>query len=253
MEGKTSNLELYEKVRGVPNNAKKEIKGGKLNGKTDINPVWRIKVLTEQFGQCGIGWYTEPLRCWVEAGAKGEVAVFFELNLYVKTAEGWSKPIFGTGGSMLVDTQKGALVTNDDAYKMAETDAISVACKKLGIGADVYWEADKTKYDKSGDDGKPSENPRPSSPSSTSSDEAKSVSEIINGFGKGKDFDSSKNTQNISAVAAAIGLDLSKSANSQKIKELITKYAPSGLSKDLSETAFFSVISEICDGTQSKA
>ena len=30
---------------------------------------------------------------------------------------------------------------------MAYTDAISVACKALGVGADVYWQADRTKYD----------------------------------------------------------------------------------------------------------
>ena len=30
---------------------------------------------------------------------------------------------------------------------MATTDAISVACKQLGVGANVYWQADKTKYD----------------------------------------------------------------------------------------------------------
>lgn len=29
---------------------------------------------------------------------------------------------------------------------MALTDAISVACKALGIGADVYWDKDSTKY-----------------------------------------------------------------------------------------------------------
>lgn len=31
---------------------------------------------------------------------------------------------------------------------MALTDALSVACKALGIAADVYWDKDKTKYDK---------------------------------------------------------------------------------------------------------
>ena len=35
---------------------------------------------------------------------------------------------------------------NDEAFKMAETDALSVACKKLGIGADIYWAGDNTKY-----------------------------------------------------------------------------------------------------------
>ena len=29
---------------------------------------------------------------------------------------------------------------------MALTDAMSVACKALGVAADVYWQADKTKY-----------------------------------------------------------------------------------------------------------
>lgn len=50
------NLELYNKVRNVPQEAKKEIKGGRLKGMTDINPMWRIKTLTEQFGICGMGW-----------------------------------------------------------------------------------------------------------------------------------------------------------------------------------------------------
>lgn len=30
---------------------------------------------------------------------------------------------------------------------MALTDALSVACKSLGLGADIYWEADVNKYD----------------------------------------------------------------------------------------------------------
>ena len=54
------NLDLYQKVRSVPDSAKKTIKGGRTSGMTDINPMWRIKVLTEQFGPCGIGWYLHP-------------------------------------------------------------------------------------------------------------------------------------------------------------------------------------------------
>ena len=44
------NLAIYNAVRNVPENAKKPIAGGPLKGKTDINPMWRIKALTEQFG-----------------------------------------------------------------------------------------------------------------------------------------------------------------------------------------------------------
>ena len=145
------NLELYEKFRAVPESAKRRIAGGKLSGKTDINPMWRIKALTEAFGACGVGWYYTVEREWTEAGAGGEVGAFCDILLYVKTENGeWSKPICGTGGSMLVTTEKGKAVTNDEAFKMARTDAFSVACKQLGVGADVYWDGDATKYTKAG-------------------------------------------------------------------------------------------------------
>ena len=35
---------------------------------------------------------------------------------------------------------------DDEAYKKAYTDAISVACKALGFAADVYYREDETKY-----------------------------------------------------------------------------------------------------------
>ena len=138
-------LDLYNSVRSVPDNAKKPIAAGKLRGKTDINPVWRIKVLTEQFGPCGIGWGYKIDKLWHLPAANGEIAAFCDITLwYIR--DGKRGEIPGTGGSMLVDTQKGNLTTNDDAFKMALTDAISVAAKALGVAADVYWDADATKY-----------------------------------------------------------------------------------------------------------
>ena len=47
---------------------------------------------------------------------------------------------------MFVAKERNGLYTSDECYKMALTDAISVACKALGFGADVYWQADRTKY-----------------------------------------------------------------------------------------------------------
>jgi hypothetical protein len=44
------NLYIYNKVAEVPKNAQKLIGAGRLKGMTDINPMWRIKALTEQFG-----------------------------------------------------------------------------------------------------------------------------------------------------------------------------------------------------------
>ena len=139
-------LTIYEKCKAVPAEAKKTITAGQLKGYTDINPMWRIKKLTELFGACGIGWYYEQLEKWSETLANGEVCVFVEIALYIKQDGEWSKPIFGTGGSKLVSLEKKGAYVNDEAYKMATTDAISVACKQLGMGADVYWSADNTKY-----------------------------------------------------------------------------------------------------------
>ena len=142
-------MEVYDKVRSVPENAQKTITGGRLNGKTDINPMWRIKTLTEVFGMCGVGWYYDVLDKRLEKADSGEVAAFVDIHLYVSTGDGqWSKPIFGTGGSMFIAKDKNGLYTSDECFKMALTDAISVSCKALGVGADIYWDKDKTKYDR---------------------------------------------------------------------------------------------------------
>lgn len=139
-------LELYERLRAVPDSAKREISAGRLKGKTDINPMWRIKALTEAFGPCGFGWKYKITREWLETGANNEVSAFVDIELYVKHNGEWSEAIPGTGGAAFVAKEKNGLYTSDECYKMALTDAISVACKALGMGADVYWQADSTKY-----------------------------------------------------------------------------------------------------------
>lgn len=142
-----ANLELYNAVREVPKEAQKPIAAGRLKGMTDINPMWRIKVLTEQFGICGIGWYPEMVRNWLETGANGEITANVEIKLYIKQGNEWSKGIPGIGGSKFVAKENSGLYTDDECYKKAYTDAVSVACKALGIGADVYFAKDSTKYD----------------------------------------------------------------------------------------------------------
>lgn len=140
------NLDIYNAVRCVPEDAKKPIVGGRLKGKTDINPMWRIKALTEQFGPCGIGWYYKPVNKWIESHGD-EVCAFVDIELFIKVNGEWSMPISGTGGNMLAQKEKSGIYVSDECFKMATTDALSVACKQLGIGADVYWEEDRTKYD----------------------------------------------------------------------------------------------------------
>lgn len=142
------NLTIYNEVRSVPDSAKRRIEAGRLKGKTDINPMWRIKALTEKFGPCGFGWKYVITDKRLEQGANGEVAAFLDIDLFVKADGVWSDAIPGTGGSAFVAKEKNGPYTSDECFKMALTDAISVACKMLGFGADVYWEADKSKYDK---------------------------------------------------------------------------------------------------------
>lgn len=141
------NLELYEKVREVPENAQKIIGGGRLKGFTDINPMWRYKVLTENFGPCGIGWYYKIVDHWIDK-TETETTANVMIELFIKVDGEWSQPITGVGGSKLVAQERNGLQVSDECYKMATTDAISVACKCLGVGADIYWSQDSTKYTK---------------------------------------------------------------------------------------------------------
>lgn len=140
------NMRIYNQVRTVPEEAKREIAAGRLKGKTDINPMWRIKTLTEQFGICGIGWKYVITDKRLEAGADGEMSAFVDIDLFIKIGGEWSEAIPGMGGSAFVAKERNGLYTSDECFKMALTDAISVACKALGFGADVYWQADATKY-----------------------------------------------------------------------------------------------------------
>ncbi|MBR5285460.1 MAG: hypothetical protein IKU30_01045 [Clostridia bacterium] len=136
-------MALYERMRVVPKEAQKTIGAGRLKGMTDINPMWRIQKLTEEFGECGVGWWTKDVTFWLEPAANGEVIAFCSLWLHTKGRE----PSFGIGGSKMVAKETSGLYSDDECYKKAYTDAISVACKAFGMGADVYWAQGTTKYD----------------------------------------------------------------------------------------------------------
>lgn len=147
-----NNLEVWNKLKQPPPSALKPIMAGRLKGKSDINPQWRYQALTEQFGPCGIGWKFEVVKLWTEPASDGQVFAFAEVRLYV-TADpvdsrgAWSEAIPGIGGSLLLQKESGGIHANDEAYKMAVTDALGTAMKMLGVAADVYaglW--DGTKY-----------------------------------------------------------------------------------------------------------
>lgn len=139
------NLDIYNTLKQPPKEALRAIQGGRLAGKTDINPQWRYKAMTEQFGVCGIGWKYEIVRVFSEPADEGQIFAFAEVNLFIKQ-NNWSDPIPGYGGSMLVEKEKAGLHANDEGYKMAITDALSTTMKMLGVAADVYaglWDGAK--------------------------------------------------------------------------------------------------------------
>lgn len=148
-----NNLKIWDKYKAVPQNALKDFDNGNFKG-TDINTMWRMKCLTEEFGMCGIGWYYDIISINHEKVVEADtIMTFAEIKLYIKVDGEWSKGITGVGGNKMLTKTKpksdgsgGYYKASDEATKMAVTDAIGNACRNLGIGADIYWANDKTKY-----------------------------------------------------------------------------------------------------------
>lgn len=142
------NLSTWLAVCRPPETALKKIGGGRLKGMTDINPQWRYKAMTEQFGPVGFGWKYRVTERWEQRDTNGQVAVFVSVALQVKYKGEWSDDIHGSGGAMLIAEENKTdyetkekiktLYLSDEAYKMAETDALSVAMKQIGVAADIY-------------------------------------------------------------------------------------------------------------------
>ena len=115
----STNMNIYERCRSVPAEAQKQFNNGRFSG-TDINPMWRIKKLTELFGPSGIGWWTEDVKYWLEQGSDGTVAAFCSLSLRYVLGDKTSQPVHGIGGNVFIQKNR----TSDEAFKMAYTDAL---------------------------------------------------------------------------------------------------------------------------------
>ncbi len=144
----SNNMRIWNAVKRPPESALKQIKGGRLAGMTDIKPQWRYEAMTDLFGPVGDGWKFEIIDAHTELGSEDQLMCFVSVNLYYKKELGeWSAPIPGIGGSMLITKESKGLHSSDEGYKMALTDALSVAMKPLGVGAEIYFgNFDGTKY-----------------------------------------------------------------------------------------------------------
>lgn len=135
----TDNLRIWNQCKQVPTQHLKPIQAGRLKGKSDISPQWRMQIMTEMYGPCGVGWKYTIDRLWTEKGHGEEVFAFAQISLYTKEDTiYWSEPIPGIGGHFLIEQESRGPHNNDEAYKMATTDALGVAMKALGVAADIY-------------------------------------------------------------------------------------------------------------------
>lgn len=115
---------------------------------TAVKPIYTIHKMTEVYGPVGEGWgMSAP---WFETvtASNGEVLVFCTVGLWIKDPNGIDGRFFGVGGDrVVVAGRDGNLRTNDEAYKMAYTDAVTNALKYLGMSADVHMGLfDDSKY-----------------------------------------------------------------------------------------------------------
>jgi hypothetical protein len=177
----SDNRRYYDRLATPPSWELKTIQAGRLKGKSDINPQWRIDAMTEVFGPCGVGWKVEPVERWTVDLPDGQIMAFQEVRLYVREDGEWSEPIYGTGGNMLYEQERNGMHANDEAFKMATTDALGTAMKFLGVAADVYaGQMDGSKYSR--ESGPVAST---AAPQSSSQRETKGVADMRVTWGKG--------------------------------------------------------------------
>lgn len=132
------NTVLWNRCSTTPGEYLKDFKrAGGFQG-SSIDPVYRIRLLTEMFGPCGKGWGFVQEDQWTDGGS-GAYVVYVRGHLWYMLDGERYQTMSHTGGT---NTDR----TPDESYKMAETDALGKCCLDLGLAADVYMgvhDADK--------------------------------------------------------------------------------------------------------------
>lgn len=135
----SENTQLWNSLVDTPPEYLKEFKrAGGFGGKS-IDPTYRIRKLTEVFGPVGKGWGFVQEDQWSDGGS-GSYVVYVRGHLWYLL----------DGERYLTNSHTGGTVCDrapDEAYKMAETDALGKCCVDLGLSCDVYMgEHDGDKY-----------------------------------------------------------------------------------------------------------
>lgn len=128
-----------------PRHTKQFQRAGGFRG-TATKPIWVSMRLTEHFGPFGTGWGCEKPEFQV-ISAGDEMLVYCTLACWYMDGDRQAH-VFGVGGDKVaVKRRDGSVVTDDEAFKKAFTDALGNAFKNVGSGADVHMGLfDDSKY-----------------------------------------------------------------------------------------------------------
>jgi hypothetical protein len=141
---KFDNLHLWNKLKRTdPKATKPFTRSGGFRG-TQIDPTWRLQMMTEVFGPVGKGWGYEQMD-WTIA----ERMVFICARVWYLDPETgekcWTGPQWG--GTEMVRRRNGIEMPDDECFKMSMTDAIGKCLVQLGLAADVHMgQFDDSKY-----------------------------------------------------------------------------------------------------------
>lgn len=132
--------------RTDPRATKPFTRSGGFKG-TQIDPTWRLQIMTEVFGPVGQGWGYEQLDWTISEGM-----VFICVRVWYRNPESgetfWTGPQWG-GTEMKRRRRDGAEAPDDECFKMSITDALGKCLLQLGLGADIYMgQFDDSKYRK---------------------------------------------------------------------------------------------------------
>lgn len=134
--GDLDNLRLWRLLKRTdPRATKPFARPGGFRG-TQIDPAWRLQVMTEAFGPVGQGWGYEQLE-WTVI----EQMVFACVRVWYRDPETGERYYTGPqwGGTELFRRRRdGDLEPNDESFKMSVTDALGKCLLQLGLAADVY-------------------------------------------------------------------------------------------------------------------
>lgn len=140
-----SNLGLWSRLKRTdPKYTKPFQRSGGFRG-TQIDPTWRMQMMTEMFGPVGKGWGYEQLE-WTIA----ERMIFICAHVWYTDPETkekfWTGPQWG-GTELVRKNRDGSERLDDEAFKMSMTDAVGKCLVQIGLGADIHLgEFEDSKY-----------------------------------------------------------------------------------------------------------